>query len=537
MEQYDKEMLKKQREINLAFGRIYFAIYSIDISSDEYLEIATLDIFREHIPPKGKNQLLFDMVVKYYVTDGYKDGMSAFLDMSTLQERLSVQNAVSKEFLGTTQGWCRASFVVEKRDADGKVLSFAYVTQEINEEVKHEQSRSAELKRAYEAADLASSAKSNFLFQMSHDIRTPLNAIMGFEYLIENFAEDSARVREYAEKIKISANLLLSLLNDILDMTKIESGKAVINLAPFSLDELIDELEEISGIQAKENSESFAVERNYAAGSRFVGDRTRISRVLLNVLGNAIKYTEADGKIVFSIREETRDSGGQNLIFSVRDSGIGIADDFKALVYDKFTRGREAAVSRVAGTGLGLTIAKNYTELLGGEISVESEQGKGSEFTVMIPVQRETSSLDTTEEETEIKEKEVFEGLNVLVVEDNDLNMEIITGLLEMAGARCDTARNGREALEKMEKSERDAYDLIAMDVCMPEMNGYEATKRIRALKRPDAKKIPIVALTANAFKEDVEEARNAGMDAHLAKPLNMTRFRRVVKGLLERKK
>lgn len=535
MDGYEKDIIERQIGVNRAFGRMYFAIYSIDLVCDRYLEIATLDIFREHIPPQEKNQHLFDMVVQYYVSDGYKDSMREFLDMDTLQERLREQNAVSNEFFGTTQGWCRASLVVEKRDEAGKVLRFAYVTQEINEEVKTEQERIAELKRSYEAVDMANQAKSDFLFRMSHDIRTPLNAIMGFDHLIARRADEPEKVREYAEKIQVSGNLLLSLLNEILDMTKIESGKAVLNTEQFCLGELIDELDMVIRSQTAQKEQQFIVDRQEDGHDRFVGDKVRLSRILFNILGNAVKYTDNGGKIIFSIQEEAADDEEQaTLVFVIRDTGIGMTKELADRVFEKFTRGNADEAAQESGAGLGLPIAKSFTELMGGAITLASEPGKGSAFTVRIPLVIDTTGVRETKKQTPAG-KDVLSGLHVLIVEDNEMNMEIITEILEMAHVTCDAAPGGAEAVRRFRESPVGTYDLIIMDVCMPVMDGYETTRRIRSMERADAASVPIIALTANAFEEDVKNAKRAGMNAHLAKPLDMTLLREMVCRLLQK--
>lgn len=525
------DIIEWQTGINKAFGRMYFAIYSVDVLKGQYLEISTLDIFREHIPPMGDNSLLFNMVVRYYVSEGYKEGMTDFLNMDTLQERLSRQNAVSNEFFGTTQGWCRASLVVEKRDEKGCVTRFAYVTQEINEEIKTEQERITELKKAYEEVEMANQSKSEFLFQMSHDIRTPLNAIMGFGTLIEACADKQDKVREYASKIRSSGNFLLSLINEILDMTKAECGKTVLNVERFSMSELISELEIVIRSQTTQKNQSFSVEYERVSHDRFVGDKVRISRVLFNILGNAVKYTGDGGSITFSITEEEADGGDSAILkFCVRDNGIGMSSELQNRIFDEFSRGSDD-VSDIPGIGLGLPIAKSFTEMMGGSITVLSEEGSGSEFTVIVPL---TVDKMLEKRRGSIQDDgNILSGLKVLIVEDNILNMEIITEILEMAGVRCDMAYSGQEAIDKVAASREGAYDLIVMDVCMPKMDGYETTGRIRSMDRQDMKKIPIVALTANAFEEDMENSKKAGMNAHLAKPLNMPLFKRTVKELL----
>lgn len=532
----DNDIIEWKMGINKAFGRMYFAIYSIDLSSGLYLEISTLDIFKEHIPSIGEINFLFSSVLSYYVSDGYKEKMREFFDISTIQYRLNEQNAVSEEFFGTTQGWCRASFVVEKRDENGKVVRFAYVTQEINEEIKSEREKITELKEAYKKVDTANKSKSDFLFQMSNDIRTPLNAIIGFEQLIENYADNPDKVLEYASKIKVSSNMLLSLLNKILDMTKIEKGMTVLKNESFKMSDLIYELEIVIKSYTLNKRQSFFVDKSTLVHDNFIGDKACINRVLVNILGNATKYTNEGGIISFVINEEYNENDDKtNVVFTIRDNGIGVSPDLKDHIFEKFVRGENEITSKNLGVGLGLSISKSLIDMMGGSITFTSMENYGTNFVVKIPLKLDNKVEDTSNNINNL-EFSILSNLHVLVVEDNDMNMDITTCMLEMAGVLCDKAYSGFEAIEKISMSSENAYDFILMDICMPKMDGYQTTQKIRNMDRLDVKSIPIIALTANSFEEDIKKSISSGMNAHIAKPLNISLLCKTIEPLLNKK-
>ncbi len=405
-----------------------------------------------------------------------------------------------------------------------------------------ERQMNQKLQEALDAARSANEAKSNFLSNMSHDIRTPMNAIVGFAVLLERDADRPDRVREHARKITASSRHLLSLINDVLDMSKIESGKTSLNVEQFSLPELLEELDIILRPQAKAKDQSFTVRLEGEPPERLMGDKLRLNQILINLLSNAIKYTPEGGHIQFLV-EGLPGSAPQyaKLRFTVRDDGIGMSEEFQQHVFAPFSREINSVTNKIQGTGLGMAITKNLVDLMGGIIHVESAPGEGSTFTVelsfALPAQEEPKEAGHGGESAlpAAGTGAVMEGRLFLVAEDNELNAEILTELLDMEGARCELASNGREALEMFESAAPGRYDLILMDVQMPVMNGYEATRAIRASGHPEAKTIPIVAMTANTFAEDVKSALDAGMDGHLAKPVDMDTMRELVGRLLKR--
>lgn len=407
-----------------------------------------------------------------------------------------------------------------------------------------EQQMNQQLQEALTAAKSANEAKSNFLSNMSHDIRTPMNAIVGFAVLLEKDAEEADKVREYTRKITASSHHLLSLINDVLDMSKIESGKTSLNVDVFSLPELLDELHIILMPQAKAKEQDFEIQIEGAPPEEISGDKLRLNQILINLLSNAIKYTPNGGKITFTVNELPKAAPQfTKLRFVVKDNGIGMSEEFQKQIFMPFSREVSSVTNKIQGTGLGMAITKNLVDLMGGIIYVESRPGQGSSFTVelsfALPEQEDAKRpLPNAQPDdgAEPPSENAMDGRLFLVAEDNELNAEILTEMLHMEGADCELAENGRQALELFQKSEPGHYDMVLMDVQMPVMNGYEATRQIRACSHPEASTIPIVAMTANTFAEDVRDALDAGMDGHLAKPVDMSAVKALVGQLMSHK-
>ncbi len=393
-----------------------------------------------------------------------------------------------------------------------------------------------QLKEALHAAQLASNAKTMFLSNMSHDIRTPMNAVIGFTTLLAREAENPDKVREYTKKIMASGQHLLSLINDILEVSKIESGKVVLSEEEFAMDDLIASIDAIIRPMAGAKEQEFHVEIKDIRHEYLLGDETRINQVLINLLSNAVKYTQEGGSIWLRfIGLKQHSSQFERIRIEVEDNGYGMTEEYLKTIFDVFTRAENSTTNKVQGTGLGMAITKNLVELMGGTIEVFSEVDKGSLFRVDMELsisehesgsQAEGSGSDG---DPEGEEYNSLQGLNFLAAEDNEINAEILSEILSMEGAGCVIAENGRMVLDRFEESEEGEFDAILMDVQMPVMNGYEATKAIRALARQDAAKIPIFAMTANAFAEDEKEALNAGMNFHLAKPVDVELLKKVV--------
>ncbi|MDE6613278.1 MAG: response regulator, partial [Clostridia bacterium] len=632
-------------------------------TDDVFLMLSSEDLAVEYVSPNVERVLgVPSAEVKESVTalknTDYADGSS--VDEAALRN-LPADGSVTYECEREHKETGARKFFLETvyRTSMGASEKFIVV---LSDRTKERQTEYA-IKEALESAQAANKAKSVFLSNMSHDIRTPMNAIIGFTELLKRDASDADKVMQHTRKISSSGQHLLGLINDILDMSKIENGKTVLNVCEFSLPELVEDLDDIMRPQAKAKKQRFDIVVHGIKEEKLLGDKLRINQILMNILSNAVKYTPEGGKILMEIRGLPRvNANFARLCFTVKDNGIGMSEEFLENIFKPFTREVSSTVNQIQGTGLGMSIAKNLVELMGGTISVESKQGEGSTFKIELELRIsdgaaehdffrdhkickalvvdddadccegvvetldgigiETQSalsgaqaidivrtahecgkdydlilvdmkmpgmdgIETTRAIRKIVPKEAsvmlltaydwsgveqkaekagidaflpkpfflsnlkqtirningkksggvqetedgqsLEGRRFLVAEDNELNSEILCELLDMKGVTCEVACDGKQALEMFEKSEENYYDAVLMDIQMPVMNGYEATKAIRASAHPRANTIPIIAMTANAFAEDINNALSSGMDAHVAKPVDMNRLEKVL--------
>jgi len=386
---------------------------------------------------------------------------------------------------------------------------------------------------ALQTAENANKAKTDFLSNMSHDIRTPMNAIIGITSLIRHDAGNKAKVTEYADKIDISSQHLLGIINDVLDMSKIEAGKTVFKYSDFSILDFVQELDTIFHSQIYEKKQTLTIIKESIRHEWVNGDQVHLMQIFSNLLSNAIKYTQEGGEIQFLVEEcETKSSVYAKYRFLVSDNGMGMSADFKETIFDPFTRAESSVTNKIQGTGLGMAITRNLVEAMGGTIDVESEPGQGSCFEVLIDLkiaENRTVALAAQEDE---RDGNILQGMRFLCAEDNELNAEILTELLKIEGAECTICENGEEILKVFEQSAPGDYDMILMDIQMPVLNGYEATKEIRRSSHKLAKTIPIIAMTANAFSEDIQHSLAAGMNAHVSKPVEMKVLEKTIRSI-----
>ena len=388
---------------------------------------------------------------------------------------------------------------------------------------------------ALQTAENANKAKTDFLSNMSHDIRTPMNAIIGMTSLIRHDAGNKAKVIEYADKIDISSQHLLGIINDVLDMSKIEAGKTVFKYTDFSILDFITELNAIFHSQIDEKNQTLTIIKENIRHEWVNGDQVHLMQIFSNLVSNAVKYTQEGGKIQFLVEEcETKSSVYAKYRFLVSDNGMGMSADFKDTIFDAFTRAESSMTNKIQGTGLGMAITKNLVEAMGGTIDVESELSQGSCFEVLIDLRIAEDRFVSSAEQAEKDEPagNVLKGMRFLCAEDNELNAEILMELLKIEGAECTICENGKRVLEAFEQSAPGDYDMILMDVQMPVMNGYEATKAIRRSSHELAKTIPIIAMTANAFSEDIQHSLAAGMNAHVSKPIEMKVLEKTIRSI-----
>ena len=417
---------------------------------------------------------------------------------------------------------------IEERD-DNIVHAIGVGFSNVDRETREQMEQNRALTEALTRAEEASAAKTAFLSSMSHEIRTPMNAIIGLDNIALRDPNISSDTRNELEKIGSSARHLLALINNILDMSRIESGRMVLKEEAFSFRDMLDQINIIIHGQCEDKGLNYICERAEPLDECFIGDDLRLKQVIINILGNAVKFTDAPGTVTFGIEQSSLDEDHKLLRFTMKDTGIGMDEAFLPKLFEPFSQEDATTTNRYGGSGLGMAITKKMIDLMGGMVEVESEKGHGTTFTVTIPLQRaqliETASHITDQPVVEYS----LVGLHVLIAEDMELNAEILIDLLEMEGVSSEWAKDGQKAVEMFEKSEHNKYDAILMDMRMPVMDGLTATKEIRKLERPDAKKIPIIALTANAFEEDVKQCLQAGMDAHLSKPVDIEQLKKLL--------
>ncbi len=401
------------------------------------------------------------------------------------------------------------------------------------QELEKEEKFKKELLIAAKKAEAANRAKTEFLQRMSHDIRTPINGICGMVDMADHYADDMEKQIEYREKVKSASHLLLEMLNDVLDMSKLESDEVMLEEIPFNLSGICEEVLVVVEQMAIEQNIRIMWEENEIIHRNCIGSPAHVKRILMNILSNAVKYNKENGSIYISCRELISEQQDMTTIeFVCRDTGIGMTDEFQKHIFEPFAQEHTGSRTKFAGTGLGMPITKKLVEKMGGTITFESEEGVGTKFVVLIPFKIDMEA-DQRKEQENVSEKSI-KGLHILLAEDNELNMEIAEFMLQNEGADVTKAWNGQEAVELFRKSKPGEFDVILMDIMMPVMNGYEATKLIRSLDREDARMIPIIAMTANAFTEDRLRAKEAGMDEHIPKPVDVKLLLKVIHKLME---
>ena len=407
--------------------------------------------------------------------------------------------------------------------------NLAHRRQEFEKDEKYK----AELLAAAKKAEAANEAKTEFLQRMSHDIRTPINGICGMVNMADHYADDMEKQTEYRTKVKEASNLLLELVNDVLDMSKLESGEVVLEESPFNLSKIFEEVLVVIEQIAAEQNIRIVWEKKEIKHRALIGSPRYVKRVMMNILSNAVKYNRENGQIHISCREiPSEQPETTTMEFVCRDTGIGMTEEFQKYVFEPFAQEHTGSRTKFTGTGLGMPITKKLVEKMGGTITFESEKGVGTTFVIQVPFKIDMDA-DKREEQTDVSENSI-KGLHILLAEDNELNMEIAEFVLQNEGADVTKAWNGQEAVELFRNSKPGEFNVILMDIMMPVVNGYEATKMIRSLDREDAKKIPIIAMTANAFTEDRIKAKAAGMDEHIAKPVDVELLIKVIHKLVK---
>ena len=495
------------------------------------------DLVQKILGQKGKIDDVMERLPAAFSALEWREKSREFLDFDTLEERLRNTNSVSIEFMGANGEWRLSRFIVKSRDAQGNVVDVLYVARDITEEKSRELMYQKQLKASMEDAQRANLSKTAFLRRMSHDIRTPLNGIVGMIHIAEKHNNDVVKLQECGQKILQSTDYLQDLINNVLDISKLESGSLVLEHKSFDLVELLSNNLTVVAMSAYENGVRFegGVEASTIRHRYLIGSPVHLNRVLMNLSSNAIKYNHFHGTVNVHCEELSDDGNMAVFQFVCSDTGLGMSKEFQKHAFDVFAQEGKQSTTTFSGSGLGLSIVKDIVELMGGTIELESEENVGSTFSVTVPFEIDHLVENNDSQKDSCPQSMDLSGKWVLLVEDNAINMEIAHAILEEEHLNITEAKNGKEALEIFQNSRMDEYDVIIMDVMMPVMDGLEATKAIRELEREDAKKIPIIAMTANAFEEDRKACLDAGMDEHIAKPIDIEKLRAVILSVLNK--
>ena len=484
-----------------------------------------------YCPIESNNTMLVCIVAKGVVDNVLRD-----YQKTVLRTTLLMAGFIFLLFAGLFYSISRLSLADQKAEYEKRNNELHLQTMKemevVNQKLKKAKNVATE---ALQTAEHANKAKTDFLSNMSHDIRTPMNAIIGITSLIRHDAGNKAKVIEYADKIDISSQHLLGIINDVLDMSKIEAGKTVFKYSDFSILDFVQELDTIFHSQIYEKKQTLTIIKENIRHEWVNGDQVHLMQIFSNLLSNAVKYTQEGGEIQFFVEEcETKSSVYAKYRFLVSDNGMGMSADFKETIFDPFTRAESSVTNKIQGTGLGMAITRNLVEAMGGTIDVDSELGQGSCFEVLIDLKiaEDRTVALAAQEETDEQDGNILQGMRFLCAEDNELNAEILTELLKIEGAKCTICENGEEILKAFEQSAPGDYDMILMDIQMPVMNGYEATKAIRRSSHELAKTVPIIAMTASAFSEDIQHSLAAGMNAHVSKPVEMKVLEKTIRSI-----
>lgn len=516
-----------KNEIISALSQIYYAIFLIDLKKDLFKEISGKGCTHRLAGQTGCASYEFNKHCNEFIVPEYQDRLQQFFDISTLAKRLQNEETIATEYLTTDNNWHTARFIVRRRTKDKTVTDVLYVTQIISASKRREQSWIT----IAEEANKANVAKTEFISQIAHDIRTPMNAIMGFTDITLNHVNEPDKVKYGLDRIKLSGNFLLELVNEVLDISKIENGQMKVKPKEINICELFDEFSPSLEQMKLDKKLDISCIKHDISYTELFADPLRIKQIYTNILSNAIKYTPDGGNVTFEIyQEKIPNSKNVFLIAKISDTGIGMSEEYIENMYSKFTRETDSRINKVPGYGLGLSIVKYLTDIMNGHIDVQSELGKGTTFTVTleIPYLKEHSRI-APETLTIEHYSKICSGMHLLIAEDNELNYEVISELLKMHNITCEHAADGSICVEMLKSAKKHTYDAILMDMQMPVMNGLYATTTIRNLDSSEAHSIPIIAMTANAFKEDIEKCLNAGMNKYLSKPVDIFKLLKVL--------
>lgn len=525
-EHMNLQKLENQYRLVDAIGSIYRETYLVDLQDYHVEIIKGLDDMRHFAPESWTAQNLVQFMAQQYVMPAYREKYLQFFELDSIAERVKNHRMLGYNYESVNNTWLLSGIIPQRWDQEGNVTAVLFVTRNVSEDKQRELDYQERLRVAAEQEKRANIAKTDFLRRMSHDIRTPINGIRGMVKIADRYADDLNQQAKCRKKIWETSGFLLDLVNNVLDMNKLESGEIKLAHESFDLCEMVDNISVVAQVQATE----FGVTYHYAdlqvQHKHLLGSPVHLRQILQNLISNAMKYNREGGEVWMRCREITSDADNVTMEFICEDNGIGMSEEFQAHAFEPFTQENARARTAYTGTGLGLAITRELVECMGGTIHLESAQGKGTRFTIQMRFQVDKTKV--AHHETPHKTVHI-QGMHILIAEDNELNMEIAEFMLGEQGAILTKAWNGEEALQAFVKSPVGAYDIILMDIMMPVMGGLQAAREIRQLDRPDAKTVPIFAMTANAFSDDKERSRQAGMNEHLTKPLDTDTLIRII--------
>ncbi len=535
-----EKRVKTDNYMITAMAADYRSIYYADLDKDECLCVRASKKQDEHMW-EGRVFPFYEGFVEYAencVVEADRQGFLEYIQPDNIRAGLANAAMISHRYLSIRSGTEQYEMLriagvrhIEDRD-DHIVHAIAAGFTDVDRETREHMEQNRALAEALARAEEASAAKTAFLSSMSHEIRTPMNAIIGLDSIALKEQAIPEHTRDELEKIGSSARHLLALINDILDMSRIESGRMVLNAEVFSFKEMVEQINTIIKGQCDEKGLTYETRTNGTTDDYFVGDALRLRQIIINILGNAVKFTDPPGTVTFTIEQTGRAEDIRVIRFTMRDTGVGMSEEYIPKLFDPFSQEDATTTNRYGGSGLGMALTKNMVDLMGGEIAVQSQKGHGTVFTVAIPLRR-AQQAEAPDKAEQPEAGVSVEGLHVLIAEDMEMNAEILADLLDMEEITSEWASNGKNAVDLFAQSEPGHFDAVLMDMRMPVMDGLAATREIRKLDRPDAKKTPIIALTANAFEEDVRACLEAGMDAHLSKPVDIEKLKELLGRLL----
>ena len=516
------KQVKKTRQALHALGTAYYYISRLDLKTKK---VELVKRSRKIDTDIKENSVDWDPqfeVIEGIIAEPFVQKYMDFFDIRTMAARLHNKESMSSEFKKKNGSWFLSMVVPQSYDKNGNVKSVLIANRDVTDEKLRELRQAEELREAKLKAECANKAKSSFLFNMSHDIRTPMNAIIGYAELASKHLQETEKLSRYLEKIQICGGQLLSLLSNVLDLARIENNKVEMEYAVSNVHKNFENCVAMFQQQAESKNQTLSLTEQIIYPYVYM-DAPHLSEVCFNIISNAIKYTNTGGTISCDVVQKSCEKEDWcNMIITITDNGIGMSEEFQKHIFETFEREYNSTVSHIEGSGIGMGITKKLVELMDGTIDVKSKQGEGSTFTVTIPCRKVSKEESLMKKNSNPSNKNCLNGVRVLLVEDNEINTEIATELLKEEGCIVETANDGVACVDMIERADADYYKMILMDIQMPVMNGYDATLAIRKMK--DAKKagIPIIAMTANAFAEDIQKALSVGMNGHVAKPVDM---------------